>query len=178
MDSGLLFAGSVRWIHILFGITWIGLLYYFNFVQATAFATAPQDAKSRQTNFVTLVPRALLFFRWAAMLTFLAGLTLLFAYGAGAGGVGTTYFSQARGHLILVGAIAGTIMMINVWGIIWPNQKRMIECNLIQLEGGEAPAEYGKWARRAFLASRTNTLLSIPMLFFMVAAPFMPTLAR
>jgi uncharacterized membrane protein len=178
MDSGTLFAGSVRWLHILFGITWIGLLYYFNFVQATAFAQAPQDAKSRQTNFITLVPRALLFFRWAAMLTFLAGLTLLIAYGAGAGGVGTTYFNVGRGHLILIGALAGTLMMINVWGIIWPNQKRMIEGNRVQLEGGAAPADYGKWARRAFLASRTNTLLSIPMVFFMVAAPFMGTLAR
>lgn len=178
MDSGTLFAGSVRWLHILFGITWIGILYYFNFVQGTAFAQAPQDAKSRQVNFVTLVPRALLFFRWAAMFTFLAGLTLLIAYGAGAGGVGRTYFAVGRGHLILVGALMGTIMMLNVWAIIWPNQKRLIEANRTLLEGGTAPPDQPKWARRAFLASRVNTLLSFPMVFFMVAAPFMGTLAK
>lgn len=177
MDSALIWAGTIRWLHILFGITWIGLLYYFNFVQATAFATAPQDAKSRQTNFVTLVPRALLFFRWAALLTFLMGLTLFLSYGS-PGGIIPGYNTSSRGLMIDVGMLMGTIMMLNVWGIIWPNQKRMIEGNRVQLEGGAAPAEYGKWARRAFLASRTNTLLSIPMVFFMVAAPFLPGFAH
>lgn len=177
MDSGALFAGSVRWVHILAGITWIGLLYYFNFVQGTAFNQ--QDAPVRQKNFVTLVPRALLFFRWAAMLTFLAGLTLLIAYGAGAGGVGTGYFAGGRGHLILVGALMGTIMMINVWGIIWPNQKRIIAANQAAIDSGAAaPPDQAKWTRRGFLASRTNTLLSIPMVFFMVAAPFLSPLAH
>ena len=80
--------------------------------------------------------------------------------------------------MIDIGMLMGTIMLVNVWGIIWPNQKRMIEGNRVQLEGGAAPAEYGKWARRAFLASRTNTLLSIPMVFFMVAAPFLPGFAH
>jgi uncharacterized membrane protein len=177
MESAIIYAASVRWLHILAGITWIGLLYYFNFVQATAFAQAPQDATSRQKNFVTLVPRALLFFRWAAMVTFLAGLLLFLSYG-NPGGIIAGYNQSSRGLTILVGALMGTLMMINVWGIIWPNQKRIIAANQTQLDGGQAPADMPKWARRAFLASRFNTMLSIPMLFFMVAAPFLPGFAH
>jgi len=177
MDSAILFAAVVRWVHILAGITWIGLLYYFNFVQATAFAASPQDAKSRQINFVTLVPRALLFFRWSALITFLFGLTLLLSYG-NPGNIIRGYNVSSEGLTILIGALLGTLMMLNVWGIIWPNQKRMIAANQAQLDGGQAPPEYGKWARRAFLASRTNTMFSIPMLFFMVAAPHIPAFAH
>jgi uncharacterized membrane protein len=174
MDSGAVFAASIRWIHILAGITWIGLLYYFNFVQGTAFNA--QDAPTRQKNFVTLVPRALLFFRWGAMLTFLAGLTLYIAYSSG---IIPGYSQSPRGHLILVGALMGTIMLINVWGIIWPNQKRLIAANQAALDGSTTPPpDQPKWARRGFLASRVNTLLSIPMVFFMVAAPFLGTLAH
>jgi uncharacterized membrane protein len=177
MDSGALFAASVRWVHILAGITWIGLLYYFNFVQGTAFNQ--QDAPTRQKNFVTLVPRALLFFRWGAMVTFLAGIILYGAYSAGVGGVGRGYSNTGRGHLIVVGALMGTIMLINVWGIIWPNQKRLIAANRAALERNEAaPADQAKWARRGFLASRVNTMFSIPMVFFMVAAPFLGTLSH
>ena len=177
MDSGAVFAATIRWIHIVAGITWIGLLYYFNFVQGTAFAA--QDGSTRQKNFVTLVPRALLFFRWGAMLTFLAGLTLYIAYSLGAGGVGTTYSSSGRGHLIVVGALMGIIMLINVWGIIWPNQKRLIAANQAAIDGSTTPPpDQPKWARRGFLASRVNTMFSIPMVFFMVSAPFLGTLAK
>lgn len=178
MSSALLYVASLRWLHILMGITWIGLLYYFNFVQGTAFAQAPQDAKSRQINFVTLVPRALWFFRWAAMLTFLAGLALFLSYG-NPGGIIPGYNESPRGHLILIGALLGTLMMINVWGIIWPNQKRLIAANQAALDGSTTPpADQPKWARRGFLASRVNTMFSIPMLFFMVAAPFLGPLAH
>ena len=176
MTSAILFAAVVRWVHILAGITWIGLLYYFNFVQGTAFAA--QDGPTRQKNFVTLVPRALLFFRWAAMITFLFGLTLLLSYG-NPGGIIKGYNSSSEGLTILVGALLGTLMMINVWAIIWPNQKRLIAANQAALDGNTTPPpDQPKWARRAFLASRTNTLFSFPMLFFMVAAPHIPGFAH
>ena len=157
----------VRWLHIVFGITWIGLLYYFNFVQAAAFPK--MEAPARNNAFTTLVPRALLFFRWAAMGTFLMGIVMLAMYGS------TVYRgAPGRASLIYVGALMGTIMMINVWGIIWPNQKRIIEAiGATVSSGAAAPPDQPKWTRRAFLASRTNTLLSIPMAFFMVAAPFL-----
>jgi len=175
MTSAIIFAAVVRWIHILAGITWIGLLYYFNFVQGTAFAA--QEPAQRQKNFVTLVPRALLFFRWSALITFLFGLTLFLSYG-NPGKIIVGYNQSSEGLTILVGALLGTMMLINVWGIIWPNQKRMIAANQTVLDGGTAPADLPKWTRRAFLASRTNTLFSIPMLFFMVAAPHIPGLAH
>ncbi len=159
---------SLRWLHILAGITWIGLLYYFNFVQAWAFPKMEAAARSNAT--VTLLPRALLWFRWAALLTWLAGLALMISYGAG--GI-PGYFASARGQLISVGALMGTIMMLNVWGIIWPNQKRIIAATQATIGGAAAPADQPKWARRAFLASRFNTYFSIPMVFFMVAAPFL-----
>ena len=168
----------LRWIHFLAGITWIGLLYYFNFVQGTAFAQAPQDAKSRQINFVTLVPRALLFFRWSAFITFLFGLTLLLSYG-NPGNLKAGYNVSSEGLTIIVGAVLGTIMMLNVWGIIWPNQKRLIAANQAALDGSTTPPpDQPKWARRGFLASRVNTMFSIPMVFFMVAAPHIPGFAH
>lgn len=174
MDPNILTGGTIRWLHIIFGITWIGLLYYFNFVQTPAFAK--QEATVRQNNFTTLVPRALLFFRWAAMATWLAGLALILFYGATRDG----YYSSNSFYLISIGGLMGTIMLINVWAIIWPNQKRIIAATAATLKDG-APAhpDQAKWARRGFLASRTNTMLSIPMLFFMVAAPFLgPLVAR
>ena len=173
MDSGAVFAASLRWIHIVAGITWIGLLYYFNFVQGAAFNA--QDAPTRQKNFVTLVPRALLFFRWGAMLTFLAGLALYIALSI----IRPGYSASGPGHLILIGALMGTIMLINVWGIIWPNQQRLIAANQAALDGSTTPPpDQPKWARRAFLASRVNTMLSIPMVFFMVSASVLGPLAR
>jgi len=142
-----------RWGHYLSGITWIGLLYYFNFVQTEYFKEADGDA--RTDAFTKLVPRALWWFRWGAMFTFLTGLIML-----GIRGAGVTVD-------ITVGAVLGTLMFLNVWLIIWPNQKIVIASNEQVKSGGEAlPAAAGA-APKAGLASRTNTLFSVPMLFFM-----------
>ena len=142
-----------RWGHFLFGITWIGLLYYFNFVQTEYFKEADGDA--RTDAFTKLVPRALWWFRWGAMFTFLTGLIIL-----GLRGAGVTLD-------ITVGAVLGTLMFLNVWLIIWPNQKIVIESNTQVKAGGEPLPQAAGAAPKAALASRTNTLFSIPMLFFM-----------
>ena len=139
-----------RWGHVLFGITWIGMLYYFNFVQGGYFKQAtPEglaDAKQK------LAPSALWWFRWGAMFTFLTGIVLL-------GGV--QHYGQMNNYII-IGSTMGIIMAANVWMVIWPAQK--IALGMIE---GDAPAAGAK----ALLASRTNTLLSAPMLFAMLAGP-------
>ena len=142
-----------RWGHYLFGVTWIGLLYYFNFVQTEYFKEA--DDSSRVDAFTKLAPRALWWFRWGAMFTFLSGLVLLYFRGAGAT------------IDITVGALLGTLMFLNVWLIIWPNQKIIIASNVQVKGGGEALPGAAAAAPKAGLASRTNTLFSVPMLYFM-----------
>ncbi|MDP7065058.1 MAG: urate hydroxylase PuuD [Arenicellales bacterium] len=138
-----------RYAHIVFGVAWIGLLYYFNFVQTEYVKEADDGAKA--DVMAKLAPRALWWFRWAALFTFLTGLILLWWVS-----------SQQRYNLgIVLGAFMGTIMMLNVWGIIWPNQKIMI---------GLAEGDKTVAGPKAALASRTNTLLSLPMLYFMVAS--------
>lgn len=144
-----------RWGHVLFGITWIGMLYYFNFVQAEYFKEAEADAKADALK--KLAPRALWWFRWGAMCTFLTGLYLLHAVGA--------TLSVAANPAIWVGALAGTFMFLNVWLVIWPAQKVVIG-----LKEGDGPAN----AAKAGLASRTNTLFSGPMLFGMLASNHLP----
>ena len=140
-----------RWGHILFGITWIGLLYYFNFVQTEYVKEAEDDAKT--DVIAKLAPRALWWFRGAAFFTFLTGLVLL-------------YFIHMRLNLdIILGLTMGTLMMLNVWGIIWPNQKVVIG-----IKEGDASLAGPK----AALASRTNTLFSLPMLYFMVSSAHKP----
>ncbi len=136
-----------RWGHVLFGVTWIGLLYYFNFIQGAYFAEATADAKSDATQ--KLAPRALWWFRWGAMGTLLTGLYLLKILGAGSS------------QYILLGALMGIFMFLNVWLIIWPNQKIVIG-----ISEGDKVAAGGK----ALLASRTNTLFSAPMLYGMLAS--------
>ena len=150
-----------RWSHILFGITWIGLLYYFNFVQTEYFKEAEDTA--RVDAFSKLVPRALWYFRWAALLTFLTGLVML------------GYRGSASTADIIVGSVLGTLMLLNVWGIIWRNQKIVIASNQAVAAGGEADPAAAEAAPKAALASRTNTLFSIPMLWFMVASAHMPS---
>ena len=138
----------MRWGHIVFGVAWIGLLYYFNFVQTEYVKEADDSAKA--DVMAKLAPRALWWFRWAAMFTFLSGLLLL------------GYILHMRLSLgITLGALMGTIMMLNVWLIIWPNQKIVI---------GLASGDKAAAGPKAALASRTNTLFSLPMLFFMVAS--------
>ena len=146
-----LFNMLFRWGHILVGVTWIGLLYYFNFVQTEYFKEAEENARKDAVS--KLAPRALWWFRWAALFTFLTGLVLL-------------YFITQRVNLdIILGATMGTLMMLNVWGIIWPNQKIVIG-----LKDGDA----GVAGPKAGLASRTNTLFSVPMLYLMVSSSHYP----
>lgn len=147
-----------RWIHFFAGVTWIGLLYYFNFVQTEYFKEAG-DAKANAID--KLVPRALWWFRYGALFTFLSGLVL-------AGfiemvGVGLNYY-------ILLGMTLGTLMFLNVWLIIWPNQQIVIASNRQVIDGGEPLAEAAAAQGKAGLASRSNTLFSLPMLFFMGAS--------
>ncbi len=161
MEMTVLIDYLARWGHFLFGITWIGLLYYFNFVQGEYFKEA--DADARTDAFTKLVPRALWYFRWAAMFTFLTGVVLLGIMG------------RAITVDITVGAVLGTLMFLNVWLIIWPNQRTLIDSN-VQVKGGGSPLpEAAAAAPKALLASRTNTLFSIPMLFFMGSSAHLAT---
>ena len=150
-----------RFGHVVFGITWIGLLYYFNFVQTEYFKEADPDA--RTDAFSKLAPRALWWFRWGAMFTFLTGLIML-----GVRGAGVTLS-------ITLGSVLGTLMFLNVWLIIWPNQKIVIASNQQVKAGGEADPAAAGAAPKAAIASRTNTLFSIPMLFFMVSSAHLAT---
>ena len=140
-----------RAFHILFGITWIGLLYYFNFIQGEYVKVANPDAKA--DVFKKLAPNALWWFRWAALFTFLTGVILLHQV--------TAKLSTE----IILGATMGTLMMLNVWGIIWRNQKIVLGMK----EGDAAVA-----GAKAGLASRTNTLFSVPMLMYMVYSAHSP----
>ena len=153
----------LRWIHFLAGITWIGLLYYFNLVQTPFFAET--EAGVRSGAIQKLVPRALWWFRWGAMFTFFSG-WLIVLHRMGQGG----FFAGSYGWAILLGGLLGSIMWANVWFVIWPNQKIVIQ-NAIDTAAGRPanPAAAGAGARGG-LASRTNTVLSIPMLFYMGAA--------
>jgi len=155
----------LRWIHFLAGITWIGLLYYFNFVQTPFFAEAEPGVRSAAIQ--KLVPRALWWFRWGAMATFLTGLLLYIHYmiQSGAGG----FYSTAYAWAITLGGTLGTIMFLNVWLVIWPNQKVVIASATQAAQGGQAIPEAANCGRRAALASRTNVVFSIPMLFYMGA---------
>ena len=178
-DGWEIYLGLMRFGHIFSGITWIGLLYYFNFVQVPSFAQMEAAARSNAIRF--LVPRALLWFRWAALATVVFGLLYVLGMGLGdqigtmSGAGGVEYFHSARFKSIAFGGTLGIIMAANVWFIIWPNQKKIIAATTATAtEGTPAPPDQPKWARAALLASRTNTMLSIPMLFFMVGAIHLP----
>ena len=150
----------IVWLHVLAGVVWIGLLYYFNFVQVPALGEAAVDDSGPGPAAIGkyVAPRALAWFRWSALATWITG--------AGAleyvGGFMTHFFATGGVTVIGVGAWLGTIMLLNVWGLIWPNQKKVL---------GIKPAsddEKAKAKKIAGLASRTNTLLSIPMIMCMV----------
>jgi len=155
----------VRYGHILSGVTWIGLLYYFNFVQTPSFAGF--EAPARNESFAKLVPRALWWFRWAAAATVAFGL-LLFVLGTDDA---FEDMKDMRTLGILAGMLFGLVMFMNVWMVIWPNQRIVIANAEGVLAGREADPAAAAAARRGACASRTNTMLSIPMLWFMVASP-------
>ena len=154
------FSWLFRYTHIAFGVTWIGLLYYFNFVQAPAFAK--MEAPHRNGAFDQLVPRALWYFRWAAAATAVTGIGLF-----GLQQSLKQYDGYNRAHSILTGMLIGLIMLTNVWMFIWPNQRTLIANARGLLAGKEADPNAASAGRKALLASRTNTLLSFTMLMFM-----------
>jgi uncharacterized membrane protein len=161
-------AGSfIVWVHVMAGITWIGLLYYFNFVQVPALGDAAADEGGPGGAGITkyVAPRALWWFRWGALVTWLSGAAYLghlgmFGDAFALGMMGESL--NAAAMIIGVGAWMGTIMLFNVWVLIWPNQKKIL--GMVEATADEI----AKARRVAFLASRTNTLLSIPMLMSMV----------
>ena len=154
----------VVWLHVVVGIMWIGLLYYFNFVQVPAVGAALADGDPGPAAINKYVaPRALFFFRWAAVLTWVTGVAGLAHLGSGMQGVIDAFTFSGGLAVIGIGAWLGTIMLFNVWVLIWPNQKKVL---------GLVPAgdeEKAKAKNIAFLASRTNTVLSVPMLLSMTA---------
>ena len=161
--EGLNILSLTVWFHVLAGITWIGLLYYFNFVQVPAVgqALADKDPGPAAIN-KYVAPRALLWFRWAALATFITGLSALESTGVG---IANAFMLTGEGSALWIGigAWLGTIMLFNVWVLIWPNQKKIL--GMV-----EASADQIATAKKvALMASRTNTLLSIPMLMFMVS---------
>ncbi len=157
---GQLIGFLFRWIHLFAGVAWIGLLYYFNFVQGEYFKETTPAGKSAAIS--KLVPRALKWFRYAALVTFLSGVIL-----AG-------YMGDTINFYILTGMLLGTLMFLNVWLIIWPNQRIVIASNDQVADGGAALPEAAGAAAKAGLASRTNTVFSLPMLFFMGASAHLP----
>jgi uncharacterized membrane protein len=159
--------GVYRWLHYIAGVCWIGLLYYFNLVQTPALAEAAADKGGPGGAGISkyVAPRALLWFRWAAVVTWLSGAAFLGknfvpAFTLGLAGAEPSPYLTAIG----IGAWLGTIMLFNVWVLIWPNQKKVL--GLVQA----TDEEKARARRVAALASRTNTMLSVPMLLFMGAA--------
>ena len=145
----------LRWAHLLAGITWVGLLYYFNFIQGEYFKEADGGAKSDVIQ--KMVPNALWWFRWGAVFTFVSGILLV-------------YIMHLSGLGIMIGVTMGTIMFLNVWLIIWPNQKIVVASAKQVAGGGEALPGAAAALGKAGLASRTNSLFSVPMLFFMASS--------
>ena len=151
-----------RWLHVFFGIMWIGLLYYFNFVQIPTMPTVPAELKPGVSKYIA--PNALFYFRWAAAMTVLMGLIL--AYLNGYAKEALTF--QSGFQLIGTGMWLGLVMAFNVWFIIWPNQKKAL--GLVEADDATKAAA----AKTAMIASRLNTLLSIPMLYAMASFQTLP----
>jgi uncharacterized membrane protein len=152
----------IRWIHIVAGTIWIGLLYFFNLVNVPSMKVI--DASARPAVVTTLLPRALAWFRHAAWVTVLVGFVLIYQRYWRFG----HFIDTDSAKTIFAGMILGLIMLINVWGIIWPNQKKIIAAT------GKSEKPNPQWGKNALLASRTNFILSFPMLFFMGSSSHFP----
>lgn len=172
--NGLAF--GFRWLHILVGIMWIGLLYYFNFVQVPAFAAFGDEGRARNIAIDKVARKALWWFRWAAISTFVTGILITGITQNYFSGVGENSWGVFAGNIgISTGMILGTIMMLNVWGVIWRNQKIVLANAANVLAGGEADPAAPAAGRRALMASRQNAIFSVAMLFFMVYRGHAPT---
>lgn len=173
LGSGINGMSIVVWLHVLAGVIWIGLLYYFNFIQVPGVGKALAEKDSGGPGPAAInkyvAPSALLWFRMAAAVTWLTGLSALAQLGGGMQGIIDAFMLSGLGQgssiaVIGMGAWLGTIMLFNVWVLIWPNQKK-----ILGLDGKEHSAEAIASAKKvALLASRTNTALSIPMLLCMI----------
>ena len=153
-DASDIYTGFMRFFHVIAGVAWIGLLYYFNFVQVPALKEATADGTGAGIT-KHVAPLALLWFRWAALATWIAGAALLGPH------FNDAFLLRDGYEAIGIGSWMGTIMLFNVWGLIWPNQQKILGMK-------KASDEEKVTARRvALLASRTNTMLSIPMLLLM-----------
>ncbi len=169
------YAFLTRYLHVVVGICWIGLLYYFNFVQVPAFAE--MEAAARNNAIDKLASRALWWFRWAAVATVVTGLLLLGLQQTSNGSSQLSnmdYFKSLQGISIATGILFGLTMFVNVWGIIWRNQKIVIANARNVQAGGEADPAAAGAGRKAFLASRMNTIFSLPLLVFMVGTAHFP----
>jgi uncharacterized membrane protein len=153
---------GLRWIHFVAGITWIGLLYWFNLVNVPFQRVLDPSVKGAVNP--PLFTRALAWFRWSAVVTVAAGLLLIYGLYWQDGDI----FGSNTEKTIFAGGLLGIVMLVNVWGVIWPNQKRV----LAAMAAGEPPDP--AWPRRALLASRLNFALSFPMLFFMAGSSHYP----
>ena len=156
----------IRWLHIMSGVMWIGLLWYFNFVQTPSMPKIPDAEKPAITK--VIAPAALFWFRWAAMATIAFGIILAWLNGYLVDAYTLGLSGNPHAFRIGIGMWFGTIMWFNVWFLIWPNQKKVL--GIVTA----TPDEKKKAGRIALLASRTNTMLSIPMLFSMAAASHLP----
>ena len=168
LGGGINGMNLVIWLHVLAGVVWIGLLYYFNFVQVPGVGKALAEAESGGPGPAAInkyvAPTALLWFRMAAAVTWLTGLSGLAQLGGGMQGIWNAFMLSGDMAVIGLGAWLGTIMLFNVWVLIWPNQKK-----ILGLDGQQHSPEAIATAKKvALLASRTNTALSIPMLLCMV----------
>lgn len=147
--------GVFQWLHVFFAITWIGLLYYFNFVQIPTMPTIPAELKPGVSKYIA--PKALFFFRWAALMTVITGLILAYLYNE----LTEALTLQESARLIGIGMYLALIMAANVWFVIWPNQKKAL--GIVTVDD----AAKAKAATTAMIASRINVMLSIPMLLCM-----------
>lgn len=166
VDSNDVLQALFRWIHILAGVTWVGLLYFLNCINTHV--QHALEASARSQLVAQLMPRTLWWFRWGAMLTFLSGYLLLlwkyFILGSGVFG-DAGLFGSSAGLWISLGVLFGTLMWFNVWFVIWPAQQQLMTWTLEDQSPPEQPAT----AKKALVASRLNTFLSVPLLFAMLA---------
>lgn len=162
-DNVIFWTFFFRWLHVLSGVMWIGILWYFNFVQIPNMPNIPDEQKPAIGK--VIAPAALFWFRWGAMATLITGLILAWLNGYIVDALALGFTSKAMGHTMIgIGMWMGIVMWFNVWVVIWPAQQKAL--GMVEADDATKAAS----ARTAMLFSRTNTLLSIPMLFCMVAA--------